>query len=322
MTTPLEPLYTFKEQTSFSPNIEFEASLPTKEKTVVVGMGGSATGALLLMTMFPSLPLTLHNSYGLPEDIDISNTLVILNSYSGETEEVLDAFDRCIREGVAMAVVSKGGTLREEAVDRNIPHITLPDTNLEPRFALVHQMIAILTLMGEHSKVQELENAVSALNSTACETKGKILADLYNKKYIVLYTTKALYAVAQGIKASLTEGPKVPAFVSIIPEANHNELHGFVRDGEHDEHEHFGFLLLSSTYDHQRIQKRYTVMEELYKEKSFRVATITTDHTNPKQILETLLTGYFMATYLALNNQVEPYKTPFIQLFKKKMIEP
>lgn len=322
MTTPLEPLYTFKEQTTFSPNIELGASLPSKEKTVVVGMGGSATGALLLATMFPTLPLRLHNSYGLPEDIDRQNTLVILNSYSGETEEVLDAFDRCLREDVATAVVSKGGTLIEEAMDRNIPYIKLPDTNLEPRFALIHQMIAILTLMGEHTKVKEIENTVSALNSTACETHGKMLAEFYNKKYIVLYTTKALYPVAQGIKASLTEGPKVPAFVSVIPEANHNELHGFVQDKSHDEHEHFGFLLLSSTYDHQRIQKRYAVMEELYREKYFSISTITTDHTNPKHILETLLTGYFMATYLALNNQVEPYKTPFIQLFKKKMIEP
>ncbi|MEN9881097.1 MAG: hypothetical protein RLZZ308_280 [Candidatus Parcubacteria bacterium] len=321
MEPTLQPLYTIKEQTLLRPAIVSLSHKKTYTSYVVVGMGGSATSVLLLKMFFPSLPITLHNGYGLPLHLATDSTLIILNSYSGNTEEVLDAYTRGSTLHIDMVMVSCGGELITLAENNAVPHIVLPHNGLEPRFAIIHQMIAILTLMDEHDKIEELTEYVNRINLQTADTQGKILAEMMHNKYIVLHTTQTLYPIAHAIQAAITEGAKTPSFVSIIPEANHNELHGFVRDDTHDEHEHFAFLLLNSLYDHQRIHKRYTVMEELYKERSFSITSLTSDHTNPQEVLQLLLSGYFMATHLALQSGTEPYATPFIQRFKAKMIE-
>src|SRR4030042_4544098 len=54
---------------------------------VVSGMGGSALGAHFVRSVFDvSLPLQIVNGYELPSFVG-ENSLVIVSSYSGETEE-------------------------------------------------------------------------------------------------------------------------------------------------------------------------------------------------------------------------------------------
>ncbi len=315
------PITHFKEQFTFTPEIRNAEVLSKYTNVVVCGMGGSAISVNLLKLFFPELPLTLHNTYGLPVQYDKENTLFIINSYSGNTEEDLDAYERTKKENLRSVCISLGGELIRHAEIDKKAHIMLPESSLEPRFSIGHQMIGILTFMGEVKKIATLKEKVERIDFAKTEAQGEALATLYKDKYPVLYASANLYPVAYLIKAAINEGAKVPSFVNIIPEANHNELQSFVTDDTHTSAKDFAFLFCTSTYDHVRVLKRFSIMSELYKSKGFTLSTLETDHTDIFQILECIVIGYYMATYMAINKNIDPYKTPFIATFKKKLTE-
>ncbi len=312
----LTPLMTFKEQFNFVPHIINEENLKQHTNVIVCGMGGSAICVSLLKMLFPDLSLSLHNTYGLPTGFQKETTLLIFNSFSGNTEEVLDGFHYGTKEHLTMAALSTGWQLIAQAEATGTPHVKIPLNDLEPRFSIGYQMIGLLSLMGEHEKIASLREKVARVDMGKVEESGKDLAGKFTNKYPVIYASSLLYPVAYLIKAAINEGSKIPCFVSILPEANHNELQSFITDDSRDEHEHFGFLYLRSTYDHVRVSRRFSIMHDLYTARGFSVEVLEKDSTNMVEVFETILIGYFLATYLAIGRNVDPYKTPFVQKYK------
>jgi bifunctional phosphoglucose/phosphomannose isomerase len=315
------PLSHFKEQFTFVPEIKNNEILLQHSKVIVCGMGGSAISVTLLKLFFPELSITLHNSYGLPTNYDKENSLIIINSYSGNTEEELDSFERAKKDEANMCVLSLGGTLIERVKALGGAYVQLPESSLEPRFSIGHQMIGLLTLMGETEKIAMLKEKAEHIDLPKLEALGNELGQMFNGKCPVIYSSANLYPVAYLIKTAINEGAKVPSFTSQIPEANHNELQSFITDDSTNASPVFGFLFLVSTYDHLQILKRFSIMEEMYTGKGFTLKAITADHTDILKILEVILTGYYMATAMATAKNIDPYKTPFIAEFKKKMSE-
>ncbi|NLE04101.1 MAG: bifunctional phosphoglucose/phosphomannose isomerase, partial [Crenarchaeota archaeon] len=95
---------------SFSVNAakQYEESAKNAEKTdlpytkprniIIAGMGGSAIGGELVKDYTRNtskIPIEISREYNLP-DYANENSLVILASYSGETEETLSAFTDAI----------------------------------------------------------------------------------------------------------------------------------------------------------------------------------------------------------------------------------
>ncbi|MEK7619244.1 MAG: hypothetical protein AAB416_03340, partial [Patescibacteria group bacterium] len=82
----------FHQQFSYEPEIQNQKHLVKKVKFIVAGMGGSHLAAGLLNTGRPALDIMIHRDYGLPalSDEELLSRLVILSSYSGNTEEVID----------------------------------------------------------------------------------------------------------------------------------------------------------------------------------------------------------------------------------------
>lgn len=313
------PLIHFKEQFDFIPEVKNKETLTEYTSVIVCGMGGSAISVSLLKLLFPELPISLHNSYGLPPLFNKESTLLIINSYSGNTEEALDAFEQGKKIGANMAVLSLGGALIQNAKDAGGAYLVLPESSLEPRFSIGHQIVGLLTILDKEEKIQALKKKIEFIDLPKVEVEGKALAEKYSGRFPVIYSSANLYPVAYLIKAAINEGAKVPSFVNQIPEANHNELQSFVTDDTHTSSDTFSFLLLTSPFDHVRILKRFSIMESMYQEKGFTLTTLHTDHTDSLKIFELILTGYYMATYMATAKNIDPYATPFIAAFKKRL---
>ncbi len=321
MESLLTPLTTFKDQFNFNPSILHEEHLGHFDSVVITGMGGSAICVSLLKMLFPELSVTLHNSYGLPINYNKDTTLLIINSYSGNTEEALDSFDRGLKIGAPMALLSRGGELIQKGKDVGAPYIILPESNLEPRFSIGHQLIGLLTLMGETEKITTLKQKIELVSIDTAKSEGEALAQSFIGKYPIIYTSSQFYPVAYLIKAAINEGAKIPSFINQIPEANHNELQSFITDEATNEHERFAFLFITSPFEHQRIAKRFSVMKDLYEKRGFVVIHKSKDSTNITEVFNSILSGYYAATYLAIAKNIDPYKTPFIQEFKKIMAQ-
>ncbi len=315
------PLTHFKEQFNFIPEIKNRENLQPYDRIVICGMGGSAISVSLLKLLYPELPISLHNSYGLPLLFEKKGTFLIVNSYSGDTEEELDVFEQGKKAGANMAALSLGGTLIQSAKESGTPYIVLPESSLEPRFSIGHQIVGLLTLIGEERKISLLKSKIDLLDIASTEKRGKELSEKFAGLCPVLYASASTYPVAYLIKAAINEGSKSPAFVNQIPEANHNELQGYVTNDEVTSSSVFGFLLVTSSFDHVRILKRFSIMQQMYEERGFVVSTISINHTDISDIFTLILTGYYMATYTALTKNIDPYKTPFIAEFKKRLAQ-
>lgn len=316
----LQPLLLFKDQFNFEPKIRNGESLKNYDDYLVCGMGGSAISVSFLKMLFPLLPISLHNFYGLPKN-SRARTLVIVNSYSGNTEEAIDSYTKAIKEGLSVIAISKGGELLRLAKEAGLPYIELPESGLEPRFAIGHQMVAILTSALAKNNLKTLRDAANKIGQEKSIEVGTVLASRFTSIYPVLYSSPLLYPLIYPIKAAVNEGAKLPSFANVISEANHNELQGFIVDESRNESSNFGFLFFVSTFDNERIKKRIQVMKDLYSSKGFVCEEILVDHSYPSSLLEALFLGYSFATALAIHRNVNPYSTPFIQEFKKLMTQ-
>ncbi len=95
---------------------------------VVAGMGGSAIGGALARAALgdhASRPIFVTRAYGLPT-WTTPETMVLLASYSGETEETLACYESAGALGAKRTVVTTGGRLAEMAREDGVPVIPLP----------------------------------------------------------------------------------------------------------------------------------------------------------------------------------------------------
>src|SRR3989338_3056652 len=152
-----EAIKNFNKQFEYEPEIENAERLRHFDKFIVVGLGGSHLAADLLKVWNPYLDVVVHEDYGLPafSDKELKERLIILSSYSGNTEEALDAFNETIEKKLTCAVISTGGKLIELAKKHSRPYIAMPDTGIQPRLALGFGFKALLKLMVQDKARQQ-----------------------------------------------------------------------------------------------------------------------------------------------------------------------
>ena len=93
------------------------------ESIVVLGMGGSGVAGEILQAIGKdqlSLPVALVGDYSLPSFVGPSS-LVIAVSFSGQTEETLEAAGTAIERGARLLAVTSGGRLEEMAAGAKAP---------------------------------------------------------------------------------------------------------------------------------------------------------------------------------------------------------
>ena len=122
-------------------------AVPEFNNVLICGLGGSGIGGTILSQLLAdhcSVPVQSSKDYTIPAFVD-GKTLVIACSYSGNTEETLEAIDHAIEQGANIACISSGGKLSDMAVQNNWPLITVPG-GLPPRAAFGLTIVQLLKL--------------------------------------------------------------------------------------------------------------------------------------------------------------------------------
>ena len=166
-----DAILTLPTQLKWSPNVEGGA-IPPAEHFLLCGMGGSALAGGLILACDPNLPLTLHRDYGLPfkSESDQAGTLVIISSFSGNTEETLDAYRTAKEAKRPLIVVTSGGELLSRARRDVVPYVVIPDAKIQPRLAVGYFLRALALITGAEAISQELVSVDGHLDPTATET--------------------------------------------------------------------------------------------------------------------------------------------------------
>lgn len=311
----------FHTQFAFEPQVENAEKLGRYKSFALCGMGGSANAIGLVKAYRPDIDLVIHKDYGLPAlgDAERGTRLFIMSSYSGNTEETLDAFEKGIAAGVPVAVICVGGKLLAAAKKAGVPYVVMPNTGVQPRAALGFSMLGLMKLMGLEEGIQEAKKLAQTLDPITYEMSGKAMAEKLRGRVPVIYTSTRYMYVAYNWKIKLNETGKIPAFYNLVPEMNHNEMNGFdVKDSSRALSEKFYFLVIRSFDDDPRLVKRMDTMVKLYRDRGLGVEVLDlVGGTVLENMFRCLLLADWTSIYVADMYGLEAEQVPMIEEFKK-----
>ena len=242
------------------------------QKIYVAGMGGSGIGANFVKELIKSecsVSFSIGKSYNIPAFVD-KNTLAIVSSYSGNTEETLNSFNELLKTGAQIVVISSGGKLIEKAKEKNIDFIQLPAGSPSPRaclgYSLVQQLFVLnkLGLINNHV-IQNINDAIQLLKEEQAQIKliaENIALRIWNKIPII-YSTDRIESVAIRCRQQLNENANMLCWHHVIPEMNHNELVGWSSSDFPS-----AVLFLRNDDDYERNQIRIEIIKNIIREKT------------------------------------------------------
>ncbi|MBS3914188.1 MAG: hypothetical protein KG003_06790 [Bacteroidetes bacterium] len=261
------------------------------DHVIIGGLGGSGIGGkiarLAFYTSFP-IPIEVISEYKLPAFAN-QRTLVILNSYSGNTEETLSMYADAKSKGCTMMVLTSGGSLAEMAQKDGLP-VYFSEAGFQPRMALGYSLCTLLMILAdliEYDMGSQLEKVrVNLENNKSMRFRAEEMLHYFmphvHHKY-VLICDLALEAVATRFCQQIQENAKGEAFVSILPEANHNMIESYY--SRHDTN----FILLNSGVN-ERNTLRFHYLKKVLEQHGNKIFEYPLDHFGFASIFEIIHT--------------------------------
>lgn len=308
-------------QFAFEPKIENDENFKKVSKYIIVGMGGSHLASDILKMIKPELDIIIHRSYGLPSltTEDLKDRLVILSSYSGNTEEVLDSYDKAGKLNLQRAVITIGGKLLDKAKKDRTPYVEMPNFGIQPRSALSLNLRSLLKLLGEEEMLKEMGKLKDDFHPKEFEEEGKKMAEKLRGSVPIIYASEKNTALAYNWKIKFNETGKIPAFYNVLPELNHNEMTGFdVKDITRKLSDKFYFIFLRDEEDHTKIKERMDITSKLYEDRGLKTCKFAISGENIfYKIFNTLVVADFAAYFTAEGYGLESEQVPVVEEFKK-----
>lgn len=245
---------------------------------LITGLGGSGIGATIVKDLCEAtsrLPIAINKGYSVPHWVG-AETLMIASSYSGNTEETLEASQRGLEYGAMMAAITSGGQLKELCLDRGLNHIVIPSGN-PPRSMLGYSFVQLFRLLSNYDvQTPDWSNDIAQAadfleeNQDKIKAEAKDLAKAVENKLLVTYATNGLAGVATRWRQQYNENAKILGWDAAIPEMNHNELVGWAGGSED-----MAVFILRSKGEHDRNSIRAEKVAEILSKKTPHVHTIT-----------------------------------------------
>ena len=138
----------FDESRAAAEAVELPFPVDAVGDIAVCGMGGSAIAGDLVLGAYRERllePMTVVRDYYLPGWIG-EGTLVILSSYSGDTEETLTCAIQALERNALCVAVTSGGKLGRFYAAEGVPVVALPP-GLQPRAALLRLLVPVVVLL-------------------------------------------------------------------------------------------------------------------------------------------------------------------------------
>jgi len=249
-----------------SEKISFKPATNTINNVVITGLGGSGIGGLIvskIVSDYATAPIMINNNYTLPGFVD-KNTLVIVCSYSGNTEETLSALNDAQEKNAEIACLTSGGNVKEIAESNGYNTVLIPGGN-PPRTTLgwtSPQLFAILKSYGiiDNRYLSSLKKLPDFLDQHHFEiqTKAQLLAYNLHTNTPVIYADSRNEGVALRMRQQLNENAKTLCWHNLFPEMNHNELVGMKSANDK-----LAIVVLRTDFDPERTQIRMDLSEKI-----------------------------------------------------------
>ncbi len=307
------------------------------ENVIVCGMGGSALGAHVIQSLYQDelkIPLVICRDHFLPGFAG-PGSLVILSSYSGNTEETLSCAQEVIEKGLRCFVISSNGQLEQISQKNQFPRYTInPVYNScgQPRMAIGYSIFSQLALFAKLGLINLKETAVKAalrlikksqeqysLKRPTASNLAKQTALRLEKKIPILVAAEHLVGAAHVFNNQLNENAKHFSEYRVIPELNHHLMEGlgFPRSNP----EGLAFLLINSEFYRSRIKARFQLTAAVVRQNKIQASDLAMPVAADKlqEVFGLISFGAWISFYLAMQHQLDPAPIPWVDFFKKEL---
>jgi glucose/mannose-6-phosphate isomerase len=249
-------------------------------------------------------------------------TLCFAISYSGSTEETLEAAQEAAVAGARMVCLSRGGPLAELAASWEAPHIELPDIPM-PRAGIgavsippliVLEQIGLFPGAGEYvtdavTQLRRRRDQLAKPDSAAAATARRI-----GRTIPIAYGGGDLGAVAaRRFKTQCNENAKVPAFWNTHPELCHAEICGWGQHGDMTR-QTMSVVEFRHDFEHPQVMRRFDITRDLTAEVVHGIERVAAEGEGAlAQLLDLVFQGDLVSLHLAVELDVDPGPIPVLE---------
>ena len=297
----------------------------TKEirNVLICGLGGSGIGGTIvndIVSPKAKIPITATKDYSIPNFVN-EHTLVIANSYSGNTEETLYALQKCQAKGAEIAVITSGGGLKTIAEEQNYNKLIIP-SGQPPRAMFGYAFTELFYLLNHYGIIDDsfksdFQKAIQLLDTekSDIQNRAKDLAKKMHKQTPVIYVANGFEGVAVRFRQQINENSKMLCWHHVVPEMNHNELLGW-RTNVND----LAVVYFRNKSDYERNQIRMDINKKVI---SKYTENITEIWSKGNSLIENSLyhihLGDWASWYLSEMNNVDAIEIDIINFLKGEL---
>lgn len=322
----------WKEAIDITESLSLSVEADRIKNICFVGMGGSAIGADLIRAYSYNScphPVQVIRHYDIPHWVN-EDTLCIICSFSGNTEETLSAALQAQEQSAQLVAVTSGGDLIVRATQNDFDYIKIPG-GLPPRAALGYSFVPLFRIF---KQLGYLDETSEALTETAhyLKQRGRIFAntddnealtlaeDLVDTLPVIYSDSTIMEPVNLRWRGQFEENAKTLAYGNTLPEMNHNEIVGW------DQIIHLtgrlSVVMLLDRDDHPKVRQRMHIVEELIEDQVSSINVLSTrGESRLTRMFSLIQLADWTSFYLAMLNGVDPTPIAKIDLLKRKLSE-
>ena len=288
------------------------------DSVLVTGMGGSSNAAKIIEGLIEKeskIPFSVYNDYGLPGWVN-SKTLVIANSYSGNTEETLSGYEKAKKIGAKVMGVSTGGKLSDFVVsvgDTNPSNF--PKSGLGISFGA---LFGVLTKVGVIKKSEaELNSALDELVEIRKTWKLEETAKWLDGNMAVLFCGRPFIGALNAGRNAMCEISRNLTQFYDFPEMNHVLIEALQKPEAVLKNR---YLFFESQFLHERVKRRFEITKKILDEMDISHMSYVLRATDTLgQSLELAHYCAWVGYHLSLLQNTDPGPEPWIMRLKQSL---
>jgi glucose/mannose-6-phosphate isomerase len=291
---------------------------------VFAGMGGSGTIGDIFSSILSKSKIHVNvvKGYLLPTTVN-SETVVIVVSVSGNTEESLSIIESAYKKKCKIIGFSSGGKLLEFCQKNKIEHRMIKKYH-SPRASFTSYLYTMLKVLYSSLKInqedifesiKELEKKCQKINSSNLNKDNPSL-NLANwiEGIPIIYYPFGLEAVAIRFKSVLQENTKSHVMIEDVMESSHNGIMAWEKPSSVKP------ILLRGKDDSDKTKQRLDIFSEYFKKNNIEFKQITSIEGNIiSKIVNLIYVLDYASIYIAIERKTNPTPVNSISFIKSKL---
>ncbi len=334
----LDPMGVEKALTLFPEQIKetwkqaWESDIPQifTKSVLVSGMGGSSNAAKILQSVFEEnldYPFEIRNDYGLPAWVS-QDTLVVANSYSGNTEETLSAIEEAKKIGARVMGVATGGKIGDMVKSKEIVGVVITPGETNPTgFPKTGLGVSLGALAGALAKAGILPfgdgvvaDAVDELVKVRESWDVQEVAKWLHSSSPVLFGARPFTGALNAGRNALCEISRNFTQFYDFPEVNHVLIEALQKP---DAVKNNKYLFFESVFNHERVKQRYEITKKIFDEMGLAHRTYELKSKSKfAQALELPHYAAWLGFYISMLDETDPGPEPWILKLKDSLAQP